>query len=440
MIQACLKRRRDAQAIWQAAVDAARPEPLMLGALADIRSTLDAAPRIFVVGAGKAGAAMSAGVEAALPGLLPRIAGIVNVPAELVRPLRGIRLHAARPAGSNQPTAEGVAGTRQILHLVSHAGPDDVALCLLSGGGSALMPAPVDGVTLEDKQTVTLLLHACGATINEMNCVRKHLSAVKGGRLAQAFTGRVLHSLIISDVIGDPLDVIASGPTAADPTSFADALAVLDDYRLRDKAPAAVVQHLEKCAASVVSETLKTLPGNVHNHIVGNNHKSLRAAQTEAERRGYRVLNLGSFVDGETSQAAVVLAGVVRSLRADGIPMSPPVCLLSGGETTVRLATDHGRGGRNQQFVLAALNKLGLNGMSKVVVLSGGTDGEDGPTDAAGAIADETTWHKASSGNLQPTAFLARNDAYSFFEATGDLLKTGLTQTNVMDVRVILFS
>jgi glycerate 2-kinase len=333
-----------------------------------------------------------------------------------------------------------VIGTRQILDLVSHAGSEDVVLCLLSGGGSALMPAPVAGVTLEDKQQVTGLLHACGATINEMNCVRKHLSAVKGGRLAQAFTGRVWHSLIISDVIGDPLDVIASGPTAADPTTFADALAVLETYQLPDKVAPTILHHLEKGAAGGVADTPKTLLSHIHNHIVGNNQKSLQAAQIEAERRGCRVLNLGSFVEGDTRQVAVVFAGIVRSIRADGIPLSPPICLLSGGETTVTLAGDHGRGGRNQEFVLAVLDKLGPEAMRRVVVLSGGTDGEDGPTDAAGAIADEMTWPNAAARNLRPGAFLSRNDAYSFFEATGGLLKTGLTQTNVMDVRVILLS
>jgi hydroxypyruvate reductase/glycerate 2-kinase len=381
---------------------------------------------------------MSAGVEAALPDLLPRIEGIVNVPAELVRPLRAIRLHAARPAGSNQPTAEGVAGTRQILDLVSHAGPEDIALCVLSGGGSALMPAPVDGVSLEDKQKVTEQLHACGATINEMNCIRKHVSAVKGGRLAQAFTGLVLHSHIISDVIGDPLDVIASGPTAADPTTFANALSILDAYHLREKAPTAIWNHLERGAAGEFPETLKTLPGHIHNQIVANNQRSLEAAQAEAQRRGYRVVNLGSFIQGETKTVASSQAEIVRRTHADASASSFPVCLLSGGETTVTLAAGHGRGGRNQEFVLAVLVELGREGMRDTLVLSGGTDGEDGPTDAAGAMADETTWRKADMGNLQPTAFLAHNDAYSFFKAIGDLLRTGLTQTNVMDVRVIL--
>src|SRR6516164_10660146 len=201
--------RADARSIWQAAVEAVRLGPLVRQALADpqVAQALQAAPRILVLGAGKAGAAMAAAVEEAIPDLLDRIEGIVNVPAELVRPLRKIRLHAARPAGSNQPTAEGVIGAEEMLRLARSAGPDDVGLCLLSGGGSALLPAPAQGITLADKQAVTKLLHACGATINQMNAVRKHLSAIKGGRLAEAFRGKALYSLIISDVIGDPLTV-----------------------------------------------------------------------------------------------------------------------------------------------------------------------------------------------------------------------------------------
>ncbi len=434
--------REQARAVWQAAVDAARPEDLVRHALADptlpLQQAVAGAGRILVVGAGKAGAAMSAGLEAALPDGLDRMEGVVNVPAESVRPLRALRLHAARPAGSNQPTAEGVEGARQILDLVGRAGPDDIALCLLSGGGSALLPAPVPGVTLADKQQVTLLLHQCGATINEMNTVRKHLSAIKGGRLVQAFTGRALYSLIISDVVGDPLDVIASGPTAADPTTFADALAVLERYDLPRRVPAGVLDHLKRGAAGQVPETLKALPDNVHNHVIGNNVKALAAARVKAEELGYRVLNLGSYIEGETSQAAAVLAGVVRSIRAQGVPLAPPVCLLSGGETTVTLREDHGLGGRNQAFVLALLLRLGPAGLARVVVLCGGTDGEDGPTDAAGAVADESTGTTAKQRGLDPARFLARDDAYHFFEATGGLVKTGLTQTNVMDVRVIL--
>jgi glycerate 2-kinase len=442
MTDSSLRLREHARAIWQAAVEAANPFDLVRAALmrpeSELATALAQADRILVVGGGKAGAPMAAGVEAALADQLDRLAGVVNVPAETVRPLRALRLHAARPAGSNQPTTEGVAGVRAMLDLVAEAGPRDVGLCLLSGGGSALLPAPVSGISLQDKQRVTALLHACGATINEMNCVRKHLSALKGGRLAQAFGTRPLFSLIISDVIGDPLDVIASGPTAPDPTTFADALAILDRYALRTRLPSAVLAHLERGRDGALDETPKTLPPSVQNLILGNNSRSLAAAQREAETLGYPVLNLGSFIEGETRPAALVLAGIVRGIRADGQPRRPPVCLLSGGETTVTLTPDHGRGGRNQEFVLSAAFHLGAAGLRNVVVLSGGTDGEDGPTDAAGAIADETTLARAVESGLHPAAFLERHDAYTFFETTGDLLRTGLTQTNVMDVRVIL--
>jgi glycerate 2-kinase len=443
--------RSHARSIWQAAVDAAQPRDLIRTALSDpalpLLKAVAQAPRIVVVGGGKAGAAMSAGIEEVLANDLDRIEGLVNVPAEVVQPLRAIQLHPARPAGTNQPTAAGVAGASQMLDLLASANAGDVALCLLSGGGSALMPAPVEGVTLEAKQQITRLLHACGATINEMNAVRKHLSRIKGGRLAQAFRGHALFSLIISDVIGDPLDVIASGPTAADPTTFADALAVLQKYDLIRKnainqeesgVPASVLYYLEEGAAGRQPETLKMLPAHVHNYVIGNNAKSLAAAQAKAESYGYRVLNLGSYLEGETQQAAVVLAGLVRSIRADAQPFPAPVCILSGGETTVTLTEHHGLGGRNQEFVLAATQKLGLSGLNQVVILSGGTDGEDGPTDAAGAVADEETLRKALHQDLDPGTFLTRHDAYRFFEATGDLLKTGLTQTNVMDVRIML--
>jgi hydroxypyruvate reductase/glycerate 2-kinase len=439
--------RTHARDIWQAAVDAARPADLIRAAVADpslpLLKAVNQAARILVVGAGKAGAAMSAAVEEALADHLDRVEGLVNVPDELARPLRRIRLHSSRPSATNQPTAAGITAARSILSLVRSAGPDDLVLCLISGGGSALLPAPVEGVSLEAKQHVTGLLHACGATINEMNCVRKHLSEVKGGRLAQAFKGRTLISLIISDVIGDPLDVIASGPTSADPTTFADALGVLEKYRITECTQAAILHYLRRGVAGEVAETLKTLPANVHNLVIGNNARSLRAAQSRAEELGYRVLNLGSFLEGETRHVATALAGIVRSIRTGGQPCSPPVCLLSGGETTVTLGENHGKGGRNQEFVLAALVHLGQQGetgLRDVVVLSGGTDGEDGPTDAAGAIADVETLQRAAARALSPTTSLARHDAYHFFEATGDLLLTGLTETNVMDVRVLLVS
>ena len=428
--------RSHAQQIWHAAVAAVRPEPLVRRALADLAEPLRSAARILVLGGGKAGAAMAEAVERVLADQLDRIEGVVNVPAETVKPLTKIRLHAARPAATNFPTSEGVAGSQEMLALVKSAGPDDVALCLLSGGGSALLPAPANGVSLADKLAVTKLLHHCGATINEMNAVRKHLSAIKGGRLAQAFAGKALYSLIISDVIGDPLDVIASGPTAADPTTFAEALDILERYHLREQTPGAVLDHLRKGSDGKITETPKSLPAHVHNLVLGNNVKALADAQACAESLGYRVLNLGSYIDGETRPIAAMHVGIVRSIIEQGVPSAPPVCVLSGGETTVTLVPHPGKGGRNQEFVLAALLKLGMT--PNVAILSGGTDGEDGPTDAAGAIADAATLQRAAARGLDGRDFLQRNDAYHFFQATGDLFITGLTQTNVMDVRVIL--
>jgi glycerate 2-kinase len=436
--------RDDARTIWQAAVDAARPQTLIPLAFADpnlpLQTDLRNASKILVVGAGKAGVSMAQAVETELRDALDRVVGLVNVPDDPagLPALQRIRLHPARPAATNQPTAAGVEGAEKILELMKTAGPDDVALCLISGGGSALLPAPVAGISLEDKQHVTKLLHSCGATINEMNAVRKHLSAIKGGRLAQAFSGRVLVSLIISDVIGDPLDVIASGPTAADPSTFGDALAVLGKYALIGQTPPPIVQHLERGSRGEIPETPKALTPHVHNCILGNNAKSLAAAEAKAKELGYPVLNFGSYLEGETREIGIALAGLLRAIRHQGRPVPPPVCVLSGGETTVTLRDNHGLGGRNQELVLAMLVKLGQEGMGNTVLLSGGTDGEDGPTDAAGACADARTLAKAQALGLNAAEFLGRNDGYHFFEATGDLLKTGLTQTNVMDVRVML--
>jgi hydroxypyruvate reductase/glycerate 2-kinase len=437
--------RDHARAIWQSAVDAVDPFTLVRDVLADpppnLRAALAAADRVLVVGGGKAGAAMAAGAEAALADRLGSVTGVINVPASAVRPLTAVHLHAARPDGSNHPTAEGVAGVREILTLVRTAKPDDVCLCLLSGGGSALMPAPAEGLTLADKQQVTQLLHACGATIGEMNCVRKHLSAVKGGRLAEAFFaagGRYLFTLVVSDVVGDPLDVIASGPTVPDPTTFADALAVLEKYYLTDRVPAAVLDYLRRGRDGAIPDTPKSLPGSARTLVIGSNALALAAATRTAESLGYPVLNLGSFIEGETRDVALVHAGIVRSVRADGQPRPAPLCILSGGETTVTLSPGHGRGGRNQQFVLATALHLGPAGLVNAVVLSGGTDGEDGPTDAAGALSDAGTLERAARLGLDPAASLARHDAYPFFAATDSLIRTGLTGTNVMDVRVLL--
>lgn len=433
--------------IWHAAVRAAAPAPLVEAAA---RRELGefASGRVLVVGCGKAGAAMARGLETALAGR--QVIGLVNVPES--PPIRAgsvsdgppanpsltlpapkeIRLHPARPAGSNFPTEAGVAGAEEMLALLSSAQPDDTAVCLISGGGSALLPAPVAGVTLAEKLVVTKLLTGCGATIREMNCVRKHLSRVKGGRLAEVFNGKRLVSFIISDVVGDPLDVIASGPTAPDPTTFADTKAILVKYGLWPKLPASVARHLIAGCSGTIPDTPKSLPPHVRNVVIGSNALALDAARRTAESLGYQVLDLGPFVEGETREVATAVAGIVRNIRERGQPLPPPVAILIGGETTVTLGNSAGKGGRNQEFVLAMLAKLGPDGMRNVVVLSGGTDGEDGPTDAAGAVADAATW-RPDLGE-----FLTRHDAYPFFDATGGLIRTGLTGTNVTDVRVVL--
>jgi hydroxypyruvate reductase/glycerate 2-kinase len=426
----------DALTIWRSAIDAVQPRQLV----ADAVRALNLSGRVIGVGGGKAGAEMALGLEQAIS--TPHsIEGLVNIPAPspltppLPREQRGtnrIRLHPARPAASNFPTAAGVAGVEEMLRLLASTGSDDTAICLISGGGSALLPCPADGVTLESKLAVTKLLHGCGATIHEMNCVRKHLSRVKGGRLAEAFRGQQLISLIISDVVGDPLDVIASGPTAPDPTTFADAKTVLERYRLWAKCPPDVTAHIQKGCDGAIPDTPKTLPPNVRNVVIGNNAVALAAARRTAEQLRYRVLDLGPFVEGETRDVAAAIAGIVRNIHERGEPIPPPACILIGGETTVTLGENPGQGGRNQEFVLAMLERLGSAGMRNVAVLSGGTDGEDGPTDAAGAVADEAT---PLNGVLDA---LTRHDAYPFFDAVGGLIRTGPTGTNVADVRVIL--
>jgi hydroxypyruvate reductase/glycerate 2-kinase len=456
--------RAEAVGIWTAAVSAVKPAKLVRTAVerlpAAVREAIDAAPRILIVGCGKAGAWMTWHLEGELRHKWDRIEGLVNIPAgsesayleEVIPPefwagqprrLVGLRplktqMHPARPPGHNHPTADGVCGTNEILRLLASAGPDDVAFCLLSGGGSALLPAPVTGITLEDKQAVTAQLHACGATIQEMNAVRKHLSRVKGGRLAAAFRGRLLVGLIISDVVGDPLDVIASGPTAPDPTTYSDALAVIDRYDLRQRVPPAVIDVLARGAAGELPETVKELPPTVHNVVIGTNADALGAARAAAEGRGYRVLDLGPYIEGETRHVATAVAGIIRSIRERDEPSPPPVCVLIGGETTVTLEPGSGKGGRNQEFVLAVLDKLGADGMSGACVLCGGTDGEDGPTDAAGAVGTAETLRLAHDLHLSPKDHLRRHDAYPFFKATNGLLETGLTGTNVMDVRIVL--
>ena len=443
--------REDAVAIWSAGVRgvdagrllrrAVRRRAGLLAIGPELRIPLASLRRIVVVGAGKAGGAMAEALEDMFgPRLLDAhdLRGLVNLPDAQVRPLRRITLHGARAGVSNKPTEAGRRGADRMLELLEDLGPRDLVLCLISGGGSALLPAPAGEVTLEDKLRVTEMLHSCGATINEMNAVRKHLARVKGGGLARAAGRARVVSLILSDVVGDPLDVIASGPTAPDPTTYGDALAVLAKYGLEAETPARALRHLRRGAAGKEPETAKRLSRRVHNLLLGGNALALTAAAREARARGYRVLDLGSRIEGESREVGLVMAGLLRGVHEEGRPLAPPACILSGGETTVTLRGEHGLGGRNQELALAALSRLGEAGLRDAVLLSGGTDGEDGPTDAAGAVADAASARAARVLGLDAAGHLARHDAYPFFARAGGLLRSGPTGTNVMDLRVLL--
>jgi glycerate 2-kinase len=439
-----------ARSIWTAGVRAVDSERLVANAVRREGSTLDICGhrldlartgRIVVVGAGKAGAGMAAAFEAAVGRDIAdaKLSGWVNVPADCVRRLGHIHLDAARPAGVNEPTEEGVAGSRRILETVRGLDANDVCIVLLSGGGSALLPAPVPRVTLADKQAVTRALMHAGATIAELNCVRKQLSEIKGGRLGRASNAGITIALIISDVIGDPLDVIASGPTVDDSSTPAEALAVLQCVLKPGEVPESVTAFLQNATQPASGQKLAAYATqSVHNHVIGNNAVALEAAAVEAIRLGFAVHSLGSNNAGEARTVGGELAELAQAIRDGRHAVAPPACLLSGGEPVVHLAdTDLPRkGGRNQELVLAAVQRLWDDGMNGVSLLSGGTDGEDGPTDAAGAIADAELIAKARALKLDPQEFLAINNSYPFFEQLGGLLKTGPTHTNVMDLRV----
>ena len=389
--------------------------------------------RVFVVGAGKASAAMGRAVEAVLGERIT--AGLINVKYGHALPLETIRVN---EAGHPVPDEAGWEGARDILSLLETTGEKDLVLCLLSGGGSALLPVPAQGLSLADKQEMTRLLLESGANIQEINALRKHASGIKGGRLARAVYPSALITLILSDVIGDDLDSIASGPTVPDTTTFQDCREVIERYGLAGRMPPGVLDLLERGAGGELPETPKVGDpafADTQNLIVAGNFQALQAARERAEELGYHTLLLSSTIDGETRDVARVHAALAREIRASGNPIAPPACLLSGGETTVTIR-GKGLGGRNQEFVLAAA--VALADIEGVVVLSAGTDGTDGPTDAAGAVADGRTVRRAGEKGLDALKFLQDNDSYRFFQPLEDLLITGPTLTNVMDLRIIL--
>lgn len=451
--------RDDAEAIWRAGLEAVGGERLVRTHLAvegpwlrlgDQRLRLDQVRRVVVVGAGKAGASMASGVEQALGESLlqeKQLSGWVNVPADCLRPLRRIHLHPARPAGCNEPTAEGIHGSEHMLQMVAGLSAQDVCLCLISGGGSALLPAPVPGVTLEDKVALTRFLSAAGADIRQLNTVRKAISRIKGGGLARACRAGHLITFIISDVLGDPLDMIASGPTVDVPPDPQQALRILREFGA-DSAGIApnVLAHLQRATRDPAPAVTRRASSHGTHVIVGNNATAVDGAGQEAERRGYSHVMLGGTPsEGTAEQSGRHLLQMARHMLAN----PGPDCLISGGEPTVQLieAQQRGKGGRNQQLVLAALAELwtepqlaaldNSHGPS-LVLLSGGSDGEDGPTDAAGAILTAEVISAARQRGLDPADYLRRNDAYSFFQQVDGLLQTGPTHTNVCDLRVVL--
>ncbi len=388
--------------------------------------------RIHVVGGGKAGAAMAAALEEALGDRIS--GGVVSVKYGHTVPTRRVQI---REAGHPLPDAAGVAAADEILALMRQASENDLVLVLISGGGSALLPAPAEGITLADKLAVTRLLLESGATIGELNTVRKHLSRIKGGRLARAIAHARGATLILSDVLGNPLDVIASGPTVPDHSTFREALEVLDRRGIRAAVPRAPVAHLEAGAAGRVPETPK--PGDpifaqMRAVIIGDLQQALRAAEEQARGEGFATVLLSNRVEGEAREVGAALGRAAREAR-QGRYGPLPVCLIQGGETTVTVRGT-GRGGRNQEVALGA--GLEIDGFPETLVLSAGTDGTDGPTDAAGAVADGTTMARARARGLDPRDYLARNDSYPFFAALGDLLMTGPTLTNVNDLMLAL--
>jgi glycerate 2-kinase len=412
---------------FQAAVAAA--DPLQI-----VPRHLPAPPRgrTVVVGAGKAGGSMAAAVEAHWPAEAP-LEGLVITRYGHALPTRRIRVV---EAGHPVPDEQGEAAAREILAAASALGPDDLLLVLVSGGGSSLLSLPVEGIPMADLKAVTRGLLASGAPIQDMNTVRKHLSAIQGGRLAAATRARVL-ALVVSDVTGDDPTHIASGPVAADPTTYRDAREILERYEVA--LPASISGHLQRGERGDIGETPK--PGDavftrVENRVIATAHASLMSAAAYAQARGVTPLVLGDSVTGESSEVAKVHGAIARQLRQHSHPFRPPVAMISGGETTVTLRGDGGRGGRCSEFLLSLA--IDLDGLAETWALACDTDGIDGSEDNAGAVLTPDAMARAAALGLAPKRMLGRNDGYSFFEALGDLVVTGPTRTNVNDFRVVL--
>jgi hydroxypyruvate reductase len=393
---------------------------------------LDLYRRVVVVGAGKASAAMALALEQILGERIE--AGWINVKDGYTAPTTRVHLH---EAGHPLPDERGVEGSRRIVRILKEAEEDDLVLALFSGGGSALMPLPAQGVTLADQETLTRSLLRCGATINEINAIRKHISLLKGGDLVRLAWPASVVSLMVSDVIGNPMDVIASGPTVADPTTFDEAVGVLEKYRLLDQMPASIRRRLTEGKGGAIPETPKPgdeVFGATQNLIVASNEHAAKAAMDAAETFGLNTLLLSTFVDGEAREVARVMSALAREIVHSGHPVARPGLVLSGGETTVTVR-GQGVGGRNQELALAAA--AAIAGLQNVAVVGLGTDGTDGPTDAAGAVATGCSAARANQQGVSLQAALEDNDSYHFFKSLGDLIITGPTNTNVNDLTFV---
>ena len=420
------------KSLFAAAVRAAQPEIVIPAHLPD-----PPAGRTVVIGAGKASAEMARVFESSWTGPKDKLSGLVVTRYDYAVPCKHIEIvEASHPV----PDQAGENAARRILKTVSDLTKDDLVVCLISGGGSALLSLPAPGLNLADKQQLNRALLKCGANIREMNCVRKHLSSIKGGRLAAACAPAKLISLMISDVPDDDLDVIASGPTVADPTSFSDALDIIKKYDISE--PAVAIHHLQKGAAgdSTITETPKPDDERLQNTasvLVATPQLSLEAAASIARDNGITPLVLGDSIEGEARDVALVHAGIAKQVVRHQQPLASPCVLLSGGETTVTV-NGTGRGGRNAEFSLALA--IALNGLPGVHCLAADTDGIDGSEDNAGALVTPDTLQRAASIQLNANDYLANNDAYSFFARLNDLHTTGPTLTNVNDLRAILIT
>lgn len=399
----------------------------------NLRFDLLTLKNIYVVGAGKASAAMAQAIESILGSRIT--SGHIVTKYDHSVPLEFIGI---TEAGHPVPDENGINGTAQILSIVKGAGKDELVICLISGGGSALLADVPEGCTLQDLKTLSSVLLKTGANINEMNCIRKHLSHVKGGQLAKAASPARVVSLILSDVIGDPLDVIASGPTASDPTTFADAISIIRNYNIENDIPEQILRVLQDGIDNKRQETLKDADEillQTNNLIIGTNLLALQMAKEKAEELGYASHVMTNTLEGDVVEVANFIVDFVKRIERE--KFNKKTCLLFAGEPTVKVKGT-GLGGRNQH--LALLIAEYLKDMPGITFLSGGTDGSDGPTDATGAVVDSLTLEHASILGLDMDHYINNYDSYHFFKEEGGLIMTGPTQTNVMDLMVVLIN